>query len=54
MVGNPLRRDETPLYQQVTLQAFDKWEIDFIGPISPSTRRLGERYIITVKEYLTR
>jgi transposase InsO family protein len=36
------------------LQAFEKWAIDFVGPINPQERRSGERYIITVTEYLTR
>jgi hypothetical protein len=38
----------------VTLQAFEKWEIDFVGPIKPLAKRTGERYIITMTEYLTR
>jgi hypothetical protein len=47
-VGNPSRRDEIPLNPQVMLQAFEKWAIDFVGPINPQERRSGERYIITV------
>ena len=43
-----------PLNPQVTLQAFDKWAIDFVGPINPSGKRTGARYIITVTDYLTR
>jgi hypothetical protein len=53
-VGKPSIRDEMPLAPQLTLQAFDKWAIDFIGPINPPGKRTGERYIITTIEYLTR
>jgi transposase InsO family protein len=42
------------LQMQVTLQAFDKWEIDFVGPINPPAKRTGARYIITATEYLIR
>jgi hypothetical protein len=41
-----------PLILQVTLQYFDKWVVYFIGLINPPTKRLGERYIITVIDYL--
>jgi hypothetical protein len=45
--------DEIPLRPRVTLQVFDKKEIDFVGPINPPARRLVDRCIITVIEYLT-
>ena len=51
--GKPSRRDEMPLVPQVTLQAFDKWAIDFVGPINPPAKKSGARYIITTTEYLT-
>jgi hypothetical protein len=51
-VGKPSRRDEIPLAPQLTLQAFEKWAIDFVGPINPPGKRTGARYIITATEIL--
>ena len=34
------------LNPQVTLQAFNKWDIDFVGPINPLRKRIGSRYVI--------
>ena len=42
------------LVPQVTLQPFDKWAVEFLGPITPPGKRIGARYIITVTDYLTR
>ena len=53
-IGRPSRRDEIPLKSQVTLQAFYKWVIDFVGPINPPGKRTRSRYIITTIDYLTR
>jgi hypothetical protein len=53
-VGKPSRRDKIPLAPQMTLQAFEKWAIDFVGPINPPGKHTGARYIISATEYLTK
>ena len=42
------------LVPQLTLQPFDKYNVDFVGPISLERKRTGARYIIIVTNYLTR
>jgi len=42
------------LKPQVNLQVFDKWEIDFVGPINLPGRSSGARYTIIATKYLTR
>jgi transposase InsO family protein len=42
-----------PLAPQLTLQEFEKWDIDFVGPIKPPGKHTEARYIITATEYLT-
>jgi hypothetical protein len=46
-IGKPSRRYEMPLAPKMTLQAFEKWDIDFVGPINPPGKHTGARYIIT-------
>jgi hypothetical protein len=53
-VGNPSRRDEMPLASQLTLQVFEKWDIDFVGPIKRPRRHTRARYITNETKYLTR
>ena len=43
-----------PLVPQVTLQPFDKWDVDFVGPINTPGKRTGVQYIIAATNYLTR
>jgi hypothetical protein len=52
-VGKPSHRDELPLQPVRALQTFEKWAVDFIGPIKPTTKHSKARYIITATNYLT-
>ena len=54
IMGKPSQRDEIPLVPQITLQEFDKWVVDFVGPISPAGKHTRAIYIIVVMDYLTR
>ena len=38
----------------MTLYPFDKWDVDFVGPINPPRKRTGVRYITIATNYLTR
>ena len=42
------------LVPQVTLQSFDKWSVDFLGPINPPGKRTSAWYIIIAIDYLKR
>ena len=52
--GKPSCHDKMSLTPQITLQEFDKWAVDFVGPINPLGKRIGTGYIITTTNYLTR
>ena len=51
-MGKPTKRDEMPLHPQVALEPFDKWGMDFVGPIDPPSRQ--KKYIIVCTDYLTK
>eukprot|EP00253_Pinus_taeda_P017746 PITA_17746 len=51
-MGQPNHRDEMPLNPQVTLEPFEKWALDFVGPINPpSNQRV---YILVCTNYMTK
>ena len=47
-----MQRDEMPFHPQVTLEPFDKWDMEFFGPIDPPSKK--KKYIIVCTDYLTK
>ena len=43
-----------PLHPIAVNKPFEKWGLDFIGPISPAARGSQARYIITGTDYVTK
>jgi hypothetical protein len=41
-----------PLQAQVMIEPFEKWALDFVGPISPMSRR--KNYILVCMDYVTK
>eukprot|EP00253_Pinus_taeda_P036613 PITA_36613 len=55
--GEPTPRDEMPLQPQVTFEPFEKWGMDFVGPINPPSKQryyIIVCYIIVCIDYLTK
>jgi len=49
-MGKPTPKDEMPLQPQVTFEPFEKWGMDFVGPINPPSNQ--KQYIIVCTNYL--
>eukprot|EP00253_Pinus_taeda_P009214 PITA_09214 len=49
-MGKPTLRDEMLLQPQVTFKPFEKWGMDFVGPINPPSKQ--KSYIIVCMDYL--
>lgn len=43
-MGQPLQSDELTLQPQIFLEPFEKWALDFVGPINPSS--IHKSYIL--------
>jgi len=48
----PTGSDEMPLQAQVVIEPFEKWDLNFVGPINPVSRR--RRYILVYTYYVTK
>ena len=51
-MGKPIKRDEMPLQPQVLIEPFEKWALDFVGPINPASKK--KRYILVCTDYVTK
>ena len=55
-MGRPVPSDDMPLQPQVQpqvlIETFEKWALDFIGPINPPSK--GKRYILVCIDYVTK
>lgn len=51
-IGKLTPRDEMPLQPQVTFEPFEKWGMEFVGPINPPSKQ--NSYIIMCTDYLTK
>ena len=51
-MGQPNRLDQMPLQPQLVVEPFEKWALDFVGPISPHSRK--KAYILVCTDYMTK
>ena len=51
-MGRPVPSDEMSLMPQVLIEPFEKWALDFIGPINLPSK--GKRYILVCVNYVTK
>ena len=51
-VGKPAPSNEMPLQIQVLIEPFEKWALDFIGPINPPSKK--KKYILVCTDYVNK
>jgi hypothetical protein len=51
-MGKPVQYDEMPLQPQVLIEPFERWALDFVGPIAPMSRK--KQYILVCTNYVTK
>jgi len=51
-MGKPTLSNEMSLQPQVLIEPFEKWALDFVGPISPPSKQ--KKYILVCTDYVTK
>ena len=51
-MGQPNRLDEMPLQPQFVVEPFNKWALEFVGPINPPSKQ--KVYILVQTDYMTK
>jgi hypothetical protein len=51
-MGKLTQANKMPLQQHVSLEPFNKWGMDFVGPIDPLSKQ--KNYILVCTDYLTK
>ena len=51
-MGRPTSSDQIPLQPKVMLETFEKWDLDFVGPIYPMSHK--KKYILVCMNYVTK
>ena len=50
-MGQLLQSDEMALQPEVLMEPFERWALDFVGPINPMSK--GKKYILVCTNYVT-
>ena len=53
-IGRPTDTSAMPLVPILAQAPFEKWGIDFVGPIAPASRNGQKRYILVATDYVTK